>query len=72
VVVGGGGRDHQEGERLGAGGREAFLFALLDMVCVDAIDGIQQLRVLRFGQPESQSIIGRAYLTLCAAMTSAC
>lgn len=39
-------RDHQERQSLGARRREAVLLAILDMIGVYAIDGIQQLGFL--------------------------
>lgn len=41
-----GGGYHQEGEGLGARWGQTILLAILDVIGVDAIDGIQQLRVI--------------------------
>ena len=41
---------HQEGQRLGTGRSETFLLAILNVVCIDAFDRIQELWVLRRGQ----------------------
>ena len=43
---GGGRGDHQERQGLWAVGGETLFLAILDMICIDAIDGVQQLRVL--------------------------
>ncbi len=37
---------HQKGQSLGTSGGEALLFAIFDVVGVDAIDGIEELRIL--------------------------
>ena len=53
VVVGGGGRDHQEGQRLaGARGREGRLLAVLQVVGVDAAHAEEQVGVMVAGHGE--------------------
>ena len=43
---GGVGGYHQQGEGLRARGREILLFAILDVVCLDVVDGVKELGVV--------------------------
>lgn len=67
-MKGRGGGHHQEGERLWSGGSETFLLAILDMISIDAIDGIQQFGVLH-DVSERVACQGRIQFTLCPAIT---
>lgn len=40
------GRDHEEGEGLGSRRGQRLLMAVRDVVCLDAVDGVEQLGVL--------------------------
>lgn len=50
-------RHHEKRERLGAGWSQRFLLAIFDVIGTDAIDGIQQLGILRRRSAAVQQLV---------------